>query len=139
MSVSLFSRSMTNYWAAVSGKGNRIIPIWRPNKKKKGIYHHGPRPISIICHLPGPPFFSLVITFTPMRICNSVAEFTCCSRMFSENGEPVARRAVTHSEHVIPAPHIYCFFYQKHFHFFLNSGWRHDTLFDRRHTVILLG
>ncbi len=27
---------MTNYWAVVSGKGNRIIPRWRPNKKRKG-------------------------------------------------------------------------------------------------------
>ncbi len=26
---------MTNYWAEVSGKGNRINPSWRPDKKRK--------------------------------------------------------------------------------------------------------
>jgi len=48
-----------NYWAGVSGKGNRINPRWRPNKKRNGldIYHHGPGPISIICQLHGPPLF----------------------------------------------------------------------------------
>jgi hypothetical protein len=29
-------------------------------KRKKDIYHHGPKPIPIICHLPDPPCFSLV-------------------------------------------------------------------------------
>jgi hypothetical protein len=32
--------SMTYYWAEVSEKGNKIIPRWRPNKKRKG-HHHG--------------------------------------------------------------------------------------------------
>ncbi len=59
----LINRSITNYWAWVSGKGNRIIPRWRPNKKRKG--HLTPRSEtkSIICHLPDPPCFSLVTTF----------------------------------------------------------------------------
>jgi hypothetical protein len=29
----LINRSMTNYWAGVSGEGKRIIPRW-PNKKR---------------------------------------------------------------------------------------------------------
>ncbi len=49
----LIDRWMTNYWAGLSGKGNRINPRWRPNKKRKG-HQHGPGPISIICQLPGP-------------------------------------------------------------------------------------
>jgi hypothetical protein len=32
-------------------------------KKKKYIYHHGPKHIPIICHLPDPPSFSLPTTF----------------------------------------------------------------------------
>jgi hypothetical protein len=32
----LFDSSMTNDWAGVSGKGHKIIPRWRPNKKRKG-------------------------------------------------------------------------------------------------------
>jgi hypothetical protein len=31
----LINRSMTNYWAGVSGKGSRIIPRWQPTKKRK--------------------------------------------------------------------------------------------------------
>jgi hypothetical protein len=31
----LIDKSMTNYWAGVSGKGNRISPRWRPNEKEK--------------------------------------------------------------------------------------------------------
>ncbi len=50
----LIDRLMTNNWAGESEKGNRIIPRWRPNKKRKDIYHHSPRPISIICQLPDP-------------------------------------------------------------------------------------
>jgi hypothetical protein len=30
----LIDRSMTNYCAGVGGKGNRINPRWRPNKKR---------------------------------------------------------------------------------------------------------
>jgi hypothetical protein len=60
----LIDRLMTNYSAGVSGNGNRI-------KSKDGgqiqrqtdIYHHSPRPISIMCHLPDPPHFSLPTTF----------------------------------------------------------------------------
>jgi hypothetical protein len=32
-------------------------------KRQKDIYHHCQKPIHIICHLPGPPTFSLVSTF----------------------------------------------------------------------------
>jgi hypothetical protein len=32
----LINRSMTNYCACVSGKGNRINPRWQPNKKRNG-------------------------------------------------------------------------------------------------------
>ncbi len=62
----LIDRSMTYNWPGVSGKGNRIIPRWQPNKKRKDIYHHSRRPISFIsfiCHLPDPPCFSLATTF----------------------------------------------------------------------------
>jgi hypothetical protein len=63
-STSPNQQAMTNYRAGVSGTGNRIIPRWQPNKKReKDIYHRGSRPISIICHLPNPPYFSLVGTF----------------------------------------------------------------------------
>jgi hypothetical protein len=53
----LIDRSMTYYCAGVSGKGNRINPIWPPNKREMDMYHHGPGPIPIICQLPGPPSF----------------------------------------------------------------------------------
>jgi hypothetical protein len=33
----LIDGSISNYWAGVIGKGNRIIPRWRPNKKRKRI------------------------------------------------------------------------------------------------------
>jgi hypothetical protein len=62
------NRQLNGYWTKVSGKGNKIIPRWRPNKNRKDIYHHGPRPISIICHLSDlsdPSCFSLVSTFKP--------------------------------------------------------------------------
>jgi hypothetical protein len=32
-------------------------------KREKDIYHHGPKHIPIICHLPDPPSFSLPTTF----------------------------------------------------------------------------
>ncbi len=53
----LIDRSMTNYWAGVSGKGNRIIPRWRPTKKRKG--HLSPRFETNIYNLPPscPPLF----------------------------------------------------------------------------------
>jgi hypothetical protein len=31
-------------------------------KREKNIYHHGPRPIPIICHIPEPSCFSLATT-----------------------------------------------------------------------------
>ncbi len=37
----LIDRSMTNYWAGVSRKGNRIIPNGGQIKRQKDIYHHG--------------------------------------------------------------------------------------------------
>ncbi len=41
-------------------------------KRGKDIYHHGPRPISITCHLPDPPCFSSVTTYKSanLRICD---------------------------------------------------------------------
>jgi hypothetical protein len=59
----LIDRSMTNYWAGVSGKGIELFQDGGQIKKEKDIYHHGPRPASIICHLPHPLCFSLVTTF----------------------------------------------------------------------------
>ncbi len=47
---------MTNHWAGVSGKGQI--------KREKDIYHQGPMPKPIICHLPDPPIYSLPTTFT---------------------------------------------------------------------------
>jgi hypothetical protein len=34
-------------------------------KRQKDIYHHGPKPLSIICHLPDPPssHWSLLLSF----------------------------------------------------------------------------
>jgi hypothetical protein len=45
----LIDRSMTKYWAGVSGKGNRINPRWRPNKKRNG--HLSPRSETNIYHV----------------------------------------------------------------------------------------
>jgi hypothetical protein len=56
----LIDRSMTSYWAGVSGNGN--------NYSKMDIFHHGLRQISIICHLRDPSCFSLVTTFNPRGI-----------------------------------------------------------------------
>ncbi len=57
LAAALIDRSMTNYWARVSGKGNRIIPRWRPKKKGKG--HLSPRSKTNIYHSPlsRPPLF----------------------------------------------------------------------------------
>jgi hypothetical protein len=59
----LIGRSMTYYWAGVSGKGNIIFPRWQPNKKRKG--YLSPLSKTNIYHLPpsDPPCFSLVTTF----------------------------------------------------------------------------
>jgi hypothetical protein len=43
----LINRSMTNYWAGVSGKGNRIIQDGGQINRETDIYHNGPRPLSI--------------------------------------------------------------------------------------------
>jgi hypothetical protein len=32
-------------------------------KREKDVYHHGPKHIPIICHIPDPPSFSLPTTF----------------------------------------------------------------------------
>jgi hypothetical protein len=53
ISFSAYSSTSPNIWAGVSGKGNRFNTSSR----------HGPKHIQIICHLPGPPTFSLVPTF----------------------------------------------------------------------------
>ncbi len=48
----LIVRSMTNYWAGVSGNGNRkLFQDGGQIKREKDIYHHSPRPIYIY-HLP---------------------------------------------------------------------------------------
>jgi hypothetical protein len=36
-------------------------------KREKDIYHHVPKPISIICHLPDSPPFSLPTTFKGLK------------------------------------------------------------------------
>jgi hypothetical protein len=48
---------VNNYWAGVSGQGNRIIPRWRQNKKRKGLL--SARSDTNIYHLPPslPPLF----------------------------------------------------------------------------------
>ncbi len=53
----LINRSMTNYSAGVSGKGNIINPRWRTNKKRNG--HLSPRSGTNIFNLPAsrPPLF----------------------------------------------------------------------------------
>ncbi len=59
----LIGRPSLNNCAAVSGKGNRFNTRWRWIQRQTDIDHHSPRPISIICHFPDPPFFSLPTTF----------------------------------------------------------------------------
>jgi hypothetical protein len=54
---------MTNHWAGVSGNGNKLFKDGGQIKIEKDIYHHGPKHILIICHLPDPPSFSLPTTF----------------------------------------------------------------------------
>jgi hypothetical protein len=51
------NRQVDDYWAGVSGKGNRSIPRWRPSKKRKG--HLSPLSETNIYHLPHsrPNFF----------------------------------------------------------------------------------
>jgi hypothetical protein len=59
----LIDRSTTNHWAGVSRKDTELFQDGGQLKREKDIHHHGPRPISIICHLPDPYCFSLVTTF----------------------------------------------------------------------------
>jgi hypothetical protein len=73
-SPALIDRSMTYYWAGVSGKGNRIIPRWRPNKKRKV-----PTSITTVrdkylsfATFPTPLCFSLVITFNVKQLASCV-------------------------------------------------------------------
>ena len=42
-------------------KETELLQDGSQTKREEDIYHHGPRPISIICHHPNPPCFSLVI------------------------------------------------------------------------------
>jgi hypothetical protein len=65
--LALIDRSMTNYWAGVSGKENRIIPRW---------------------HLPDPPCFSLVTTCTA-----SYKPFLYRKRPPQQNGDRRKRRS----------------------------------------------
>ncbi len=73
----LINRSMTNYCACVSRKGNIIIQDGGQLTREMDIYHHGPGPISIICQLPCPPCFSLVTTFKELTVlpCPPTASF----------------------------------------------------------------
>jgi hypothetical protein len=41
-------------------------------KREKEIYHHNPKHILIICHLPEPPSFSLPTTFKLIDNCHDV-------------------------------------------------------------------
>jgi hypothetical protein len=45
-------------------------------KREKDIYHHGPKHIPIICHLPDPPSFSLPTTFNTSCIERRLAGLT---------------------------------------------------------------
>ncbi len=73
----LIDRSMTNYCAKGSGKGNRINPRWRPNKKRNG--HLSPRSRTNIYHLPAlrPPLFLIghyLVEFNWLRLSLSFLE-----------------------------------------------------------------
>jgi hypothetical protein len=70
-------KSMTNYWAGLRGKRNRIIPRWRPNMKIKGHLTPQSDTVSIICHLPDPPCFSLVTTYTVRVVFGLFLLFPC--------------------------------------------------------------
>jgi hypothetical protein len=45
-------------------KAKELIQDGGQIKRETDIYHHGPRPQSIICQLPDPPFYSLVAPLT---------------------------------------------------------------------------
>jgi hypothetical protein len=59
----LTNRLMTNHWAGVGGNRNKLFQDGGQIKREKDIYHHGPKHILIICHLPNPPSFSIPTTF----------------------------------------------------------------------------
>jgi hypothetical protein len=51
-------------FALLGGTGNRLNSKTTANEKKRNkLDRHGPRPIRNVCHLPGPPSFSLQTTF----------------------------------------------------------------------------
>ncbi len=50
-------RSMTNYWQEWAEKEIELFEDGGQIKIEKNVYHHGPRPTSIICHLPDPLVF----------------------------------------------------------------------------------
>ncbi len=51
------------YFSFYLEKAIELIGDGGQTKRETDIYHHGPRPQSIICQLPDPPFYSLVATF----------------------------------------------------------------------------
>jgi hypothetical protein len=55
--------------AGVSGKGNNPRDGGHI-KRQKYIYHHSPRPIPIICHLPDSPCFLLITNLKVHKIDN---------------------------------------------------------------------
>jgi hypothetical protein len=80
------SSTSPNYWAVVSGKGNRSILRWQPNKKRKDIYHHGTRKYLSFSTLPTPhvahwsqPLSSLIFICTSIR---AFTEFLCFTFTF---------------------------------------------------------
>jgi hypothetical protein len=50
----LTNRLLTNHWAGVSGAEmeTELFQDGSQIKREKDIYHHGPKHIPIICHLP---------------------------------------------------------------------------------------
>jgi hypothetical protein len=61
----LIDRSMTNYWAGVSGKENKLFQDGGQIKREKDIYHH--KYLSFATFL-DPPCFSLVTTFNVLAV-----------------------------------------------------------------------
>ncbi len=100
--------SSTNDWAGVSGKGNRIIPRWRPNKKRKG--HLSPWSETNIHHLPPsqPPCFWLVTTFMSIYRTQSLEAFF--SEASGHSWASLLRQVVFTS---LPIQR-HTFFYRKH-------------------------
>ncbi len=81
--------STFHYYSSTGGKGTVLpcllvekeIALFQDGgqiKRENDIYHHAPRPISITCHLPAPPYFSLVTTFKcPSYVPMSYIHFIC--------------------------------------------------------------